>query len=254
MRIDIITAFPEYFYSPLEVGLIRRALELELIKVELHNLRDFSGNKHGKIDDYPYRGGPGMILQAPPIIDSVKAIINNLKSSPEIILFSSSGIPLTTCLAKILAEKENLIILCGHYEGVDERVKELFNPLEISLGDYVISGGEAAALILIEAITRLIKGVLQEETLKEESFNENLLEYPQYTRPLECEGLVVPDVLRSGDHQKIKRWLLKESLKRTLVIRPDLIVNRSFNREEKEIIKEIISETILLGKELLSVD
>ncbi len=246
MRIDIVTAFPEYFYSPLEVGLMRRALEHGYLKVELHNLRDYSENKHGKIDDYPYSGGPGMVLQAPPILKTVEELGKNLPYKPEIILFSSTGIPLNSSLAEDLSNREGLLIICGHYEGIDERVKESLSPLEISLGDYIISGGEAASLILIEAIARFIPGIISEESLEEESFAENLLEYPQYTRPVECEGLTVPNILISGNHNKFKRWMMKESLKRTLVLRPDLLKKRSLSKDDLITIKEIISEIISL--------
>ncbi|MBT9164206.1 MAG: tRNA (guanine-N(1)-)-methyltransferase [candidate division WS2 bacterium] len=246
MRIDIITAFPEYFYSPLEVGIIRKALEEELLKVELHNLRNFSSDKHGKIDDYPYSGKPGMIIKAPIVLEAVNNVQNLLPYTPKVVLFTSTGVKLNNSIARNLSEKDGLILICGHYEGIDERVKEHFSPLEISIGDYIISGGEAAALVLIEAIIRFLPAVIKRESYEEESFENNLLEYPQYTRPPEFAGMEVPEILLSGNHQDVSKWLLKESLKRTLLLRPDLIKNRYFSKSELDIIDIIFKEFVEL--------
>lgn len=246
MRIDIITAFPEYFYSPLEVGIVRKALEMELLKIELHNLRNFSSERHGKIDDYPYSGKPGMIIKAPIVLEVVNNIQNLVPYTSKVVLFTSTGVKLNNSIARNLSDNDGLILICGHYEGIDERVKEQLSLFEVSIGDYIISGGEAAALVLIEAVIRFLPSLIKRESYEEESFENNLLEYPQYTRPPEFAGLEVPKTLLSGNHQDVSKWLLKESLKRTLLLRPDLIKNRYFSKNELELIDTIFNEFIEL--------
>ncbi len=248
MRIDIVTAFPEYFYSPFEVGIIRKALEEELLKVELHSLRNFSSDRHGTIDDYPYSGKPGMIIKAPIVLEAVNNIYKLVPFTPKVVLFTSTGVKLNNSIARNLSENDGLVLICGHYEGIDDRVKEQFSPLEVSIGDYIISGGEAAALVLIEAVVRFLPAVIKRESYEEESFENSLLEYPQYTRPPEFAGLKVPEILLTGNHQDISRWLLKESIKRTLLLRPDLIKNRHFSKSELELIDIIFQEFVELVK------
>jgi tRNA (guanine37-N1)-methyltransferase len=220
MRIDIITLFPDMFRGPFGEGLMQRARERELITIRLHDLRAFSGDKSGKVDDFPYGGGAGMVLKPEPVARALEAL-----QSPEarIILLTPQGVPLTQKRVNALSLEQHLILLCGRYKGIDERIRRRFVPDEISIGDYVLMGGELPAMVLTEAVVRVIPGVLGDsESALEDSFQQGLLDCPWYTRPETFEGMRVPEVLRDGDHAKTKAWRQQESEQRTRQRRPDL--------------------------------
>ncbi len=221
MRIDVITLFPDFFCSPLSSSLLGKALAKQIATVHLHNLRDFTTDKHRRVDDEPYGGGVGMLLKPEPIFAAVESL--PVLPKRDIILLTPQGQPLNQKLLQELAtDYEQLVLLCGHYEGVDERVRNLVRR-EVSLGDFVLTCGEIPALALINGVVRLLPGTVgKEESLKAESFEEGLLDYPQYTRPAVFRGWEVPEVLRSGNHQKIARWRKEEQIKRTKERRPDL--------------------------------
>lgn len=219
-----MTLFPEIFHSYMSESIMKRAIEKEIIEVHVYNIRDFSTNKHKKVDDYPFGGGAGMLMTPQPIYDTYKHIVetHNIKS-PRVVYLTPKGQVYKQEIASDLSLGEDIILLCGHYEGIDQRVIDLIVTDEVSIGDYVLTGGELPALIMIDSIARLIPGVLsQNESFEEESFKDNLLEYPHYTRPREFMGISVPDVLLSGNHQKIEKWRLEESIKITKDRRPDL--------------------------------
>ena len=219
MIIDILTLFPESF-SYLNESIIKRAKEKGILTINIIDIRSFSKDKHKKCDDYPFGGGAGMLMCAQPIYDAVKSV---QKASSKIVLPSPSGQIFNMNLAKNLAKEDHLIFICGHYEGIDQRIIDIFDPLEISIGDYVLTGGELASMVIIDTLIRQVDGVITKESLDEESFNNGSLEYPQYTRPQNFMGHIVPEVLVSGNHQQISDWRKKQSLKKTKNIRPDLI-------------------------------
>ena len=222
MRIDIITIFPEMFKSILNESILKRAQEKKKVVIRLHNLRDYTTDKHKKVDDRPFGGGPGMVMTPQPFFDALKKIKGKRKA--KVILMCPSGKTFTQKYAKNLAKNKNLIILCGHYEGMDERVREKLVDENISIGDYVLTGGELPALVLVDCLVRLIPGVLGKEmSLWDESFENGLLEYPQYTRPANFRGIKVPNVLLSGNHRDIEEWRKQESMKKTKKYRPDLL-------------------------------
>ncbi|MCK5732785.1 MAG: tRNA (guanosine(37)-N1)-methyltransferase TrmD, partial [Candidatus Latescibacteria bacterium] len=213
MRIDIITLFPDMFRGPFGEGLMQRARERELITIRLHDLRAFSEDKHGKVDDFPYGGGAGMVLKPEPVARALEAV---RRPEARIILLTPQGAPLTQKRVNALSLEQHLILLCGRYKGIDERIRRRFAPDEISIGDYVLMGGELPAMVLTESVVRVIPGVLGDsESALEDSFQHGLLDCPWYTRPEEFEGMRVPEVLCSGDHAKIKAWREKESTRRT---------------------------------------
>ena len=236
MKISILTLFPEMF-NIFNHSIIGKAQEKGLISINTENIRDYTLNKHKKVDDYPYGGGAGMVMAAQPVVDAIRACRKN--NNGKVIFLGPKGKTFNQKMAEELSKEENLIFLCGHYEGIDERAfKEV--DLEISLGDFVLTGGEMAAIPVIDSILRLVPGVLNKsESHEDESFSDGLLEYPQYTRPYEYEGSKVPDVLISGHHENIRKWRLKESLRKTMIKRPDLLEKRSFTEEELEILKEL---------------
>lgn len=220
MRIDILTLFPEMFDN-LKMSIIGRALENNLLTINLINIRDFSKDKHKKCDDYPFGGGAGMLMTPQPLYDAIMSVKTD---DSEIVYMSPRGETLTSKLVISFAKNiKHLIIICGHYEGIDQRILDIFNIKEISIGDYVLTGGELPAMVLVDSVARYIDGVLSEGSTDEESFSTGLLEYPQYTRPAEFMGHKVPDVLISGDHEKVRKWRYDESLKLTKARRPDLI-------------------------------
>jgi len=221
MRIHIITIFPEYFRDPLNCGIMRIAQEKNIAEVTLVNLRDFADDSYRTVDDYPFGGGPGMILKPEPIFKAVESI---KQDNSYVILLSPQGRPFSQDVAKELSGKEHLILICGRYKGVDERVQEYLVNDEISIGDYVLSGGEAAALVVLEATIRLMEGaVTDKESVETDSFMSGLLDAAYYTRPADFRGYKVPDVLISGNHQKIKEWRAEQALKLTKEKRPDLL-------------------------------
>ena len=219
MRIDVLTLFPEMFNS-LKTSIIGRALDNRLFELEMHNIRDFSTDKHLKCDDTPFGGGAGMVMTPQPLRDS---ILKFKTPNSKVIYMSPCGTPLNQNKVKELAKEEHLIILCGHYEGIDQRIIDLYVDEEISIGDYVLTGGELPAMVLIDSVSRMIPDVISSESKVDESFEDGLLEYPQYTRPFEFEGLKVPEVLISGHHENIENWRKDQSLKLTKERRPDLI-------------------------------
>ncbi|MFQ4178130.1 tRNA (guanosine(37)-N1)-methyltransferase TrmD [Clostridioides difficile] len=224
MRFHIMTLFPEIFNSYMDESIMKRAVEKGIIEVHIYNIRDFSNNKHKKVDDYTFGGGAGMVMTPQPIYDTYKHIITTHNiNNPSVIYLTPKGKVYNQSIAKHMSLKEDIILLCGHYEGIDERIIDLIVTDEISIGDYVLTGGELPALIMIDSISRLIPGVLnQEESFEEESFKDNLLEYPHYTRPRDFEGLKVPEVLLSGNHKKIDEWRREESIRITKERRFDL--------------------------------
>ena len=223
MRIDIITVLPELLKSPFDASILKRAIEKELVEVHLHNLRDFSLGNYNQVDDYQFGGGAGMVLMLEPI-DKCISKLKAERDYDEIIYMSPDGKTLKQGVANELSLKKNLIILCGHYKGVDQRVRDLFITREISIGDYVLSGGELAAAVLSDAIIRLLPGVLNDETSAlTDTFQDNLLAPPVYTRPSDYKGHKVPEVLLSGNFPKIEKWREEQALKRTEKLRPDLL-------------------------------
>ena len=219
MKIDILTLFPEMF-EPLKCSILGRAQQNNLIKINLTNIRDFSTDKHKKVDDTPFGGGAGMVMMCQPLFDA----INSVKTEgAKIIYMSPKGETLNQKMVVNLSKVEHLVIVCGHYEGIDERVIQYFNMQEISIGDYVLTGGELPAMVLVDSVSRYIDGVLSVGSTSEESFSNGLLEYPQYTKPRVYAGLEVPEVLVGGNHQEIAKWKLEQSLKITKERRPDLL-------------------------------
>ena len=220
MKIDILTLFPNMFDGVFQESILKRAIEEEKVEINLINFRDYTLDPHKKVDDTPYGGGAGMVLTCQPIFDCVKSI---RKEDSKVILMTPDGIPYKQKMAYDLRHEKHLIIICGHYEGFDERIRSICD-LEISIGDYVLTGGEVPAMVLVDSITRLLPGVIKEDSHLEDSFNENyLLDYPTYTKPRVYEGMEVPEVLLSGDHKKINEYRYNESLKRTEERRPDLL-------------------------------
>lgn len=235
MIIDIITIFPELFTSFLSTSIVKRAIEDDKLVVNLHQLRDYSHNKHRNIDDTPYGGGVGMLMTFPPIYD---AIMSLKKENSKVIYLSPQGPILNQEMAFGLAKFEHIILLCGHYEGIDARALEVID-YEISIGDYILTGGELPVMILVDVIARLIPGVIQEESVLEDSLSDGLLKYPQYTKPRSYKGYDVPDVLLSGHHEEIAKWRQEMSLLTTSKKRPDLLEKRKLTEEEIKILKSV---------------
>lgn len=244
MNIKVMTLFPEMFSGPLNNSIIQRARDNKLIHMEFINIRDYADNKHKKVDDYPYGGGPGMVMTPQPIFDCYNNIINTMNiennEKPRVIYLSPKGKTFNQNMAVELSKEKNIIMICGHYEGIDQRVIDEIVTDEISIGDYVLTGGEIPAMVIIDSVSRLIPGVLsQNQSFEEESFYSGLLEYPQYTRPREFRGLNVPSVLTSGDHKKIENWRREQSLKITFERRSDLLDNIEYSKKDKEFLKKI---------------
>lgn len=231
LRIDILTLFPEIFFGPLGSSIVGRAVEKHLVEVNAVNLRDYTHDRRQTVDDKPYGGGPGMLMKADVLSE---AVLSLKRPGSLVILTGPCGEKFTQKTARELAERDHLIIICGHYEGVDERVRKTLIDREFSIGDYILTSGNLPAMVMTDAIVRLLPGALgDEESGEDESFETGLLEYPQYTRPYEFNGIEVPDVLLSGDHEKIRKWRHAEALKRTLARRPDLIVkSNNINTED----------------------
>jgi tRNA (guanine37-N1)-methyltransferase len=236
--IDILTLFPEVFQGVFNFGIFQRAIEQKLVSISVHNIRDYTHDKHHTVDDYPYGGGAGMVLKPDPIFEAVES----LEKEPEtpVILLSPQGRLFCQKIAQELSKHRRLVLICGHYEGVDERVSEHLVTDEISVGDYVLSGGEPAAIVVIDAVVRLLPGVLgSAESLVDDSHVGGLLEYPQYTRPPVFRGWSVPEVLLSGDHSKIAKWRHEQAIRRTMKRRPELLEKAELSPKEKKLIEKL---------------
>lgn len=243
MKIDVLTLFPRMFQGPLTESIIGKAIDRDLLKVDVVNFRDYTDNKHLNVDDYPYGGGAGMLLKAQPIFDAIDAINEKApETKKRVILLDPAGIPFTQSVAEELAEEEHLVFICGHYEGYDERIRSLVTD-EVSLGDYVLTGGELGAMVMIDATVRLLPDVLgNNASAQTDSHSTGLLEHPQYTRPAVFNEMEVPAVLMNGNHQLIAQWQLKESLRRTYLRRPDMLEKISLTPEMKQLLNEIKRE------------
>jgi len=240
MRIDVITVFPEVIECGIGYSIVKRAREKGILDARVHNLRDYAHDRHRTTDDEPFGHGAGMVMKPEPIFEAVEAVRAEVQEEPEVVLTTPQGRRFTQGIAQELSGRKHLIIICGHYEGVDERVREHLVTDEISIGDYILTGGELAALVIIDAVTRLLPGALgAEESAQFESFAGGLLEYPQYTRPAEFRGWKVPEVLLSGHHAEIDKWRRRESLKRTLRRRPDLLEQADLSDEDRAILEQM---------------
>ncbi|MEZ0116639.1 tRNA (guanosine(37)-N1)-methyltransferase TrmD [Heyndrickxia faecalis] len=238
MKIDILTLFPEMFEGVLGSSILKKAEEKGIVHYHLVNFREYSDNKHKTVDDYPYGGGAGMVLKPQPVFDAIEDRLEGSEKKPRIILLCPQGETYTQQKAEAFAEEEHLIFICGHYEGYDERIRTLVTD-EISIGDYVLTGGELGAMVMIDSIVRLLPGVLGNETSPvTDSFSTGLLEHPHYTRPADFRGMKVPDVLLSGNHRLIEEWREKESLYRTYTRRPDLLRGFPLSEKQKAWLKE----------------
>ena len=239
MNYNIITIFPDLIDAFSDTGFIKRSIKNNIININIINLREYSASKHKRVDEKTYGGGPGMVMQYQPIYDAIK----NIKDSGPIIYLSPQGEPLTQAKLKKLSYEENLTLLCGRYEGIDQRAVDDLVDEEISLGDYVISGGESASMVLLEGITRLIPGAVDdEESVNQDSFQAGILDYPHYTKPEKINGMKIPDVLISGNHEKIEIWRRKQALGLTWRKRPELLKNVKLSKEDDKLLKEYILE------------
>ena len=235
MNFHILTLFPEMVLNGLNTSILGRAVKEGCITINATNIRDFANNKHNHVDDYPYGGGAGMVIQPEPVYKAYESVISGMNTKPRVIYLTPQGKVFNQSMAEDFAKEENLIFLCGHYEGIDERVLNEIVTDNVSIGDYVLTGGELPAMVMIDAISRKVPGVLNNELSSEiETFYDNLLEYPQYTRPEEWHGNKVPQVLLSGHHGNIDKWRREQSLVRTFVHRPDLLENANLNKKDIE--------------------
>ncbi|MCS7337160.1 MAG: tRNA (guanosine(37)-N1)-methyltransferase TrmD [Verrucomicrobiae bacterium] len=224
MRIDVVTLFPAMFTGPLDESIIKRARQRGLVEIHIHNLRDYAHDKHKTVDDRPFGGGPGMLLKPEPIFEAVEHLS---RQNTRVILLSPIGRVFNQAIARELAKQEHLLLICGAYEGFDERVRQALAHDELSIGDYILTNGSLPAMVIIDAVVRLVPGVLgDDQSAEDESFMRGLLEYPQYTRPAEFRGMRVPEVLLSGDHEAIAKWRAEQAMMRTLQRRPDLLKNQ----------------------------
>ena len=222
MKIDILTLFPNMYDGFLNESIIKRAIDNKKVEINIHNFRDYSTDPHNKVDDYGFGGGAGMVLMPQPIFDAVEAL---RKENSKVILMTPQGIPYKQENAYSLAHEQHLIIICGHYEGFDERIRSIVD-LELSIGDYVLTGGEIPSMVIMDSVIRLLSGVIEEESHLNDSFSNNLLDYPVYTKPVDFRGMKVPEVLLSGHHANIAKWRLEQSIKKTQERRPDLLEKR----------------------------
>ncbi len=246
MKFYILTLFPEMIEAGLGHSIIKRARDEGIISIETIDIRDFSHNKHRHVDDYPYGGGAGMVMQAQPVYDAFMSIKPKLSEGCPVVYMTPQGKTFTQSKAEELSRFEDMVILCGHYEGIDERVIEEIVTCEISLGDFVLTGGELPAMAVVDAVARLIPGVLnKEESFMDESFSDGLLEYPQYTRPAEFMGRRVPDILLSGHHGNVDKWRREQSLERTLKKRPELLESAKLDENDKKYIDKLRNDNLI---------
>jgi len=233
MRVDILTLFPEMFESPLSHSILKRATDSSIVDIVLTNIRDFATDDYKKVDDKPYGGGPGMVMMCQPVFDCFEYVEKLSPHKAKVILLTPQGQKFDQKKAVELSREKRLILIAGRYEGFDERIRKGLNAEQISIGDYVLSGGELAAMVIIDAVVRLLPGALgDEDSTKDETFSEGLLEYPQYTRPKILRNMKVPDILLSGDHAKIAKWRKEKALDRTKKLRPDLLENCTFQKND----------------------
>lgn len=243
MNYHVLTLFPEMIYQGMNTSIMKRALENERISLEAVNIRDFSANKHHKVDDYPYGGGAGMVMQAQPVYDAYMEVKRRIKKECRVIYLTPQGRTFCQSMAEEFAREEDLVLLCGHYEGIDERVLEEIVTDYVSIGDYVLTGGELPAMVLMDAVSRLVPQVLNnKESAEYESFYDSLLEHPQYSRPEIWRGKEVPKVLLSGHHKNIEEWRRQESIKRTLEFRPDLLDKANLKKKEVEYLEKLLAK------------
>jgi tRNA (guanine37-N1)-methyltransferase len=243
VRFDIITIFPRMFDGPLGEGIVHRAIERGLVDVRIHDLRDHATDRHRTVDDVPFGGGPGMVFKPEPMFRAIEAVAADGQKPSAVILTTPQGRTFCQAEAARLAKLERIVVICGRYEGVDERVRQALVTDEISVGDYVVSGGELPALVMVDAVVRLLPGAVgDEQSVEADSFSRGLLDFPHYTRPAEFKGLKVPDVLVSGHHELIRRWRVQEAVRRTLERRPDLLSTAVLDNEEREILRDLLAE------------
>ncbi len=237
MKFHILTLFPEMFAGPLTTSIIGRGVETGLLGFELYNIRDYASDRHRTVDDAPYGGGAGMVMKVEPLTACLEEVKSRVPGA-RVLIASPGGMPLSQEMARKISAEDEVIVVCGRYEGIDDRVRELFSAEEFSIGDYVLTGGELAAMVLVDAVGRLVPGVLgSHESAGEESFSDGLLEYPHYTRPPEFRGLRVPEVLLSGNHREIARWRRQQSLLKTARTRPSLLERVSLSAEDKKLLQ-----------------
>ncbi len=249
MKIDVLTLFPEMFHGVLGSSILKKAAEVGAVEYEVTNFRDYSTQKVKQVDDYPYGGGAGMVLMPQPLFDAVAEIKQKKVSKPHIVLLCPQGERFSQKKAESFANHDHLVFICGHYEGYDERIREHLVDEEISIGDYVLTGGELAAMVVIDAVVRLLPEVLgNEDSPMQDSHSTGLLEHPHYTRPAEYQGFKVPDILLSGHHKNIEEWRMKESLRRTYLRRPDMLETITLSDQEKKWLTEIIQELQTVDK------
>lgn len=245
MRFHILTLFPDMVMNGLGTSITGRAMEKDLLAVEAVNIRDYAFNKHNSVDDYPYGGGAGMLMQAEPVYQAYNAVKEKVGRSPRVVYLSPQGRTFHQEMAEELAQEEELVLLCGHYEGIDERVLEEIVTDYVSIGDYVLTGGELPAMVIVDAVSRLVPGVLHNDVSAEfDSFQDNLLEYPQYSRPEVWHGKQVPPVLLSGHHANVEKWRREQSVIRTARNRPDLLEKADLDETEKELVRKVLGRDI----------
>lgn len=243
MNFHVLTLFPEMIMNGLETSILGRAAAKGIVSFEAVNIRDYTLERHGKVDDYPYGGGAGMVMQAEPIYRAYEALVEKIGKKPRVIYMTPQGQTFNQSIAEDLAKEEDLVFLCGHYEGVDERVLEMIATDYLSAGDYVLTGGELPAMMMIDCISRLVPGVLNNNVSAEfETFHDNLLEYPQYTRPEVFQGKKVPDILLSGHHANVEKWRREQSIIRTLKNRPELLEDAVLSKKEQKFLDELLRQ------------
>ena len=243
MNFHVLTLFPEMIMNGLETSILGRAAAKGIVSFEAVNIRDYTLERHGKVDDYPYGGGAGMVMQAEPIYRAYEALVEKIGKKPRVIYMTPQGKTFNQNIAEDLAQEEDLVFLCGHYEGVDERVLEMIAKDYLSAGDYVLTGGELPAMMMIDCISRLVPGVLNNNVSAEfETFHDNLLEYPQYTRPEVFMGKKVPDILLSGHHANVEKWRREQSIIRTLKNRPELLEDAVLSKKEQKFLDELLRQ------------
>ncbi len=242
LRFDVFTLFPRTVEAPLEESIIRRAIERGIVAVQAHDIRTWTHDRHRTADDTPYGGGAGMVMLAAPIVDGVEAVLGDELPAARVLVMTPAGRVFDQAMARDLARAQRVVVICGHYEGIDQRVIDVLGAEEVSIGDYVLTGGELAASVVIDAVARLVPGVIEEASISEESHSSGLVEYPQYTRPQQYRGLDVPGVLLSGHHAQIAAWRRAESIRKTAAIRPDLLAKADLTERERAKVEEITGD------------